>query len=155
MCFGGERRLGVRLRRARGGLMGRDEGKIATGRFRSQVSFLKVTALFWYFFLLNILSDVYLFIINYKKVSKKYFYAFSGVLVVSPAWLVRGKLSIPGNAWTILMVLFIVNCGLKVGNSFLHIFSRFLPFTDIDFLCLYFFSFTCAWDNRSTRSRVR
>ena len=28
MCFGGERRLGVRLRRARG-LMGRDEGKIA------------------------------------------------------------------------------------------------------------------------------
>ena len=30
MCFGGERRLGIRLRRARG-LMGRDEGKIATG----------------------------------------------------------------------------------------------------------------------------
>ena len=63
--------------------------------------------------------------------------------------------SIPGNAWTISMVLFIVNCGLKVGNSFLHIFSRFLSFTEIDFLCLYFFSFTCAWDNRSTRSRVR
>ena len=35
--------------RARGP-MGRDEGKIATGRFRSQVIFLKVTALFWYFF---------------------------------------------------------------------------------------------------------
>ena len=29
----GERRLGIRLRRALG-LMGRDEGKIATGRFR-------------------------------------------------------------------------------------------------------------------------
>ena len=37
MCFGGERRVGVRLRRARG-LMGRDEGKIATGRFRSNMA---------------------------------------------------------------------------------------------------------------------
>ena len=37
MCFGGERRVGVRLRRARG-LMGRDEGKIATGRFRSKMA---------------------------------------------------------------------------------------------------------------------
>ena len=41
MCFGGERRLGVRLRRAQG-LMGRDEGKIATGvvtgRFRSDMA---------------------------------------------------------------------------------------------------------------------
>ena len=41
------------------------------------------------------------------------------------------------------MVLFIVNCGLKVGNSFLNIFSRFLSFTEIlrtfDFLCLCFF----------------
>ena len=88
-----------------------------------QVVFLKITALFWYFFL-NILCDVYLFIINNKKVSKKCFYAFSGVLVVSPAWLVRGKLRIPGKAWTISMVLFIVNCGLKVGNSFLNIFCR-------------------------------
>ena len=87
----------------------------------------------------------YLFIIN-KKVSKKYFYAFSGVLVVSPAWLVRGKLRTPGKAWTTSMVLFIVNCGLKVGNSFLYSFSRFLPFTEIldtfDFLCLCFFSLT-------------
>ena len=31
MCFRGERRLGVRLRRAQG-VSGRDEGKIATGR---------------------------------------------------------------------------------------------------------------------------
>ena len=31
MCFGGERRLGVRLRRARG-LMGRDKGKIDPAR---------------------------------------------------------------------------------------------------------------------------
>ena len=43
----------------------------------------------------------------------------------------RGKLRIPGKAWTISMVLFIVNCGLKVGNSFLYIFSRFLSFTEI------------------------
>ena len=34
MCFGGERRLGVRLRRARG-LMGRDEGKIVMKYFLS------------------------------------------------------------------------------------------------------------------------
>ena len=44
------------------------------------------------------------------------------------------------------MVLFIVNCGLKVGNSFLYTFSRFLLFTEIldtfDFLCLCFFSLT-------------
>ena len=41
MCFGGERRLEVRLRRARG-LMGRDERKmatgVATGRFRSNMA---------------------------------------------------------------------------------------------------------------------
>ena len=43
----------------------------------------------------------------------------------------RGKLRIPGKAWTISMVLFIVNCELKVGNSFLYIFSRFLSFTEI------------------------
>ena len=75
-------------------------------------SFFKGNGIFLVFFLLNILCDVYLFIINNKKVRKKYFYAFSGVLVVSPAWLVRGKLRIPGKAWTISMVLFIVNCGV-------------------------------------------
>ena len=37
MCFGGERRVGGRLRRARG-VMGREEGKIATGRFRSNMA---------------------------------------------------------------------------------------------------------------------
>ena len=49
----------------------------------------------------------------------------------------------PAKACAISMVLFIVNCGLKVGNSFLYIFSRFLSFTEIlhtfDFLCLRFF----------------
>ena len=103
MCFWGERRLGVRLRRARG-LMGRDEGKIATSRFRSLETcksswrraglFFKGNGIFW----LSILCDVYLFIINNKKVSKKYFYAFSGILVVSPVVLVRGKLRIPYTA---------------------------------------------------------
>ena len=44
------------------------------------------------------------------------------------AWLVRGKLRIPGKAWTISMVLFIVKCGLKVGNSFLYIFFSFSLF---------------------------
>ena len=52
----------------------------------------------------------------------------------------------PAKAFAISMVLFIVNCGLKVGNSFLYIFSRFLSFTEIldtfDFLCLSFFNST-------------
>ena len=39
MCFGGERRLGVRLRRARG-LMERDEGKIANPIFKTYLTFL-------------------------------------------------------------------------------------------------------------------
>ena len=30
-------------------------------------------------------------LLTIKTGSKKYFYAFSGVLVVSPAWLVRGS----------------------------------------------------------------
>ena len=43
ICFGGERRLGVRLRHARG-LMGRDKGKIAMKNFLSvpKLSKLKV-----------------------------------------------------------------------------------------------------------------
>ena len=61
------------------------------------------------------------------------------------------------------MVLFIVNCGLKVGNSFLYIFSRFLHFTEIldtfDFLCLYFFSLTdlflCASETKKTTTTRR
>ena len=166
IVFWDERRLGIRLRCAQG-VMGRKEGKIATGRFRSLETckcsqrcagcFFKDDGTFLVFFFLNILCDVYLFIINNKKVSKKYFYAFSGVLVFSPAWLVRGKLRIPGKALAISMVLFIVNCGLKVGNSFLYIFSRFLSFTEIlhtfDFLCLCFFYsltdlFLCASETK-------
>ena len=58
------------------------------------------------------------------------------------------------------MVLFIVNCGLKVGNSFLYTFSRFLPFTEIldtfDFLCLCFFSLTdlflCASETKNNNN---
>ena len=108
------------------------------------------------------MTSIYL-LLTIKKVSKKYFYAFSGVLVVSPAWLVRGKLRIPGKAWTISMVLFIVICGLKVGNSFLYIFSRFLSFTEIldtfDFLCLCFFSLTglflCASETKKTTTTRR
>ena len=123
MIFWDERRLGIRLRHARG-LMGREEGKIATGSLRAG-PFFKDNGTFLVFFLLNILCDVYLFIIINKKVSKRYFYAFSGILVVSPAWLVRGKLRIPGKVWMISMVLFMVNCELKVGNSFLHIFLVF------------------------------
>ena len=76
----------------------------------------------------------------------------------------RGKLRIPGKAWTISMVLFIVNCGLKVGNSFLYIFSRFLSFTEIlhtfDFLCLCFFYsltdlFLCASETKKTTTTRR
>ena len=106
------------------------------------------------------MTSIYL-LLTIKKVSKKYFYAFSGVLVVLLAWLVRGKLRIPGKAWTISMVLFIVNCGLKVGNSFLYIFSRFLSFTEIlhtfDFLCLRFFYsltdlFLCASETKKNNN---
>ena len=57
--------------------MGRDEGKIATGRFRSQVSFLKVTALFWYFFFCSIsfLTFIYL-LLTIKKLAKSIFMPF-------------------------------------------------------------------------------
>ena len=66
-------------------------------------------------------------------------------------------------AWTISMVLFIVNCGLKVGNSFLYIFSRFLSFKEIldtfDFLCLCFFSLTdlflCDSESQKTTTTRR
>ena len=73
----------------------------------------------------------------------------------------HGKLRIPGKAWTISMVLFIVNCGLKVGNSFLYIFSRFLSFTEIlhtfDFLCLCFLYsltdlFLCASESKKKKT---
>ena len=61
------------------------------------------------------------------------------------------------------MVFFIVNCGLKVGNSFLYIFSRFLSFKEIldtfDFLCLCFFSLTdlflCASETKKTTTTRR
>ena len=74
----------------------------------------------------------------------------------------RGKLRIPGKAWAISMVLFILNCGLKVGNSFLYIFSRFLSFTEIlhtfDFLCLCFFYsltdlFLCASETKKNNNK--
>ena len=110
MCFEGERRVGVRLRPARG-LMGRDEGKISFAR-DVQVFFKgNSTFLVFFFCSISFVTSIYL-LLTIKKVSKKYFYAFSGVLVVSPAWLVRGKLRIPGKAWTISMVLFIVNCAV-------------------------------------------
>ena len=59
------------------------------------------------------------------------------------------------------MVLFIVNCGLKVGNSFLYIFSRFQSFTEIldtfGFLCLWFFSLTdlflCASETKTQQQQ--
>ena len=126
-----------------------------------QVFFFKVSALFWYSFCsISFVTSIYL-LLTIKKVSKKYFYAFSGVLVVSPAWLVCGKLRIPGKAWTISMVFFIVNCGLKVGNSFLYIFSRFLSFTEIldtfDVSCLCFFSlndlFLCASETKTQQQQ--
>ena len=119
-----------------------------------QVFFFKVSALFWYFFCsISFVTSIYL-LLTIKKVSKKYFYAFSGILVVSPAWLVCGKLRIPGKAWTISM-------GWRFGNSFLYIFSRFLSFTEIldtfDFLCLWFFSLTdlflCASETKTQQQQ--
>ena len=49
---------------------------------------------------------------------QKVFFAFCGVLVVSLAWCSRGK--IPGKAMLTISTVLLVNCGLKVGNSFLH-----------------------------------
>ena len=80
----GERRLGIRLRCARG-LIGREEGKIATGRFRSLQAckfsyrsaglffFFKVTALFWYFFC-TVSFVTFIYIIWPKKGNRKYFF---------------------------------------------------------------------------------
>ena len=68
----------------------------------------------------------------------------------------------PAKAFAISMVFFIVNCGLKVGNSFLYIFSRFLSFTEIlhtfDFLCLRFFYsltdlFLCASETKKKQQQ--
>ena len=50
--------------------------------------------------------------------SKKYFYAFCSVLVVSLAWYSLRK--IPGKAILTISTVLLVNCGLKVGNSFLY-----------------------------------
>ena len=41
-----------------------------------QVVFLKITALFWYFFFLNILCDVYFLLLIIKKLSKSIFMPF-------------------------------------------------------------------------------
>ena len=68
----------------------------------------------------------------------------------------------PAKAFAISMVLFIVNCGLKVCNSFLYIFSRFLSFTEIlhtfDFLCLCFLYsltdlFLCASESKKKKQQ--
>ena len=125
---------------------GRDEGKIATSRFRSletcrSFCFLKGNGTFLVFFFCSVSFETFIYLLlTLKTGSRKYFYAFSRVLVVSPAWLMHGKLRIPGKAWTISMVLFIVNCGLKVGNAFLYIFSRFLSFTDSRYVWLLMFA---------------
>ena len=56
-----------------------------------------------------------------------------------------------------------MNCGLKVGNSFLFIFSLFISLTEIldtfDFLCLCIFSLTdlflCASETKKTTTKKR
>ena len=63
----------------------------------------------------------FLFFLSIKKFSlwsKKYFYAFCSVLVVSLAWCSRRKN--PGKAMLTISTVLLVNCGLKVGNSFLY-----------------------------------
>ena len=88
------------------------------------------------------MTSIYL-LLTIKKLAKSIFMPFVAFLiVVSPAWLVRGKLRIPRKAWAISMVLFIVNCGLKVGNSFLYIFYRFLSLLQRFYIRLT--SYVCA-----------
>ena len=89
-----------------------------------QVVFLKVMALFLYFWCSKSFERLFLyFFLSIKKFSlwsKKYFYAFCGVLVVSLAWCARGK--IPLKAMLAILTVLLVNCGLKVGNCFLYFF---------------------------------
>lgn len=118
MCSCGKRRLGLGW--GARGLMERDEGSRA-GRF------FKGNGTFLVFFVLKILwAFISLFFLSIKKFSlwsKKYFYAFCGVLVVSLAWCARGK--IPLKAMLAILTVLLVNCGLKVGNCFLYFFSFF------------------------------
>ena len=65
--------------------------------------------------------SLFLSIKTFSLWSKKYFYAFCGVLVVSLAWCSRGK--IPGKALLTISTVLLGNCGLKVGNSFSLFFS--------------------------------
>ena len=91
--------------------------------------FFKVTALFLYFLCSKSFGRLFLsFFLSIKKFSlwsKKYFYAFCSVLVVSLAWCSRRKN--PGKAMLTISTVVLVNCGLKVGNSFLF-FSLSLGF---------------------------
>ena len=84
--------------------------------------FFKVTALFLYFLCSKSFGRLFLsFFLSIKKFSlwsKKYFYAFCIVLVVSLAWCSRRKN--PGKAMLTISTVLLVNCGLKVGNSFLY-----------------------------------
>ena len=62
--------------------------------------------------------SLFLSIKTFSLWSKKYFYAFCGVLVVSLAWCSRGK--IHRKALLTISTVLLGNCGLKVGNSFLY-----------------------------------
>ena len=106
-------KIEVRLRRA---------GTHGKGMKAGQVVFFKVTALFLYFLCSKSFGRLFIsFFLSIKKFSlwsKKYFYAFCSVLVVSLAWCSRRKN--PGKAMLTISTVLLVNCGLKVGNSFLY-----------------------------------
>ena len=103
-------KIGVRLRRA---------GTHGKGMKAGQVVFF---SLFLYFLCSKSFGRLFLsFFLSIKKFSlwsKKYFYAFCSVLVVSLAWCSRRKN--PGKAMLTISTVLLVNCGLKVGNSFLY-----------------------------------
>ena len=103
-----------------------------------QVLFLKIMALFWYFFCsISFVKSIYLLLSIKKSCLFWHISHFAGMACAREAKDSRESIS---------TVLFIVNCELKVGNSFLHIFSHFLSFTEIldtfDFFCLRCFSLT-------------
>ena len=103
-----------------------------------QVLFLKIMALFWYFFCsISFVKSIYLLLSIKKSCLFWHFSHFAGMACAREAKDSRESIS---------TVLFIVNCELKVGNSFLHTFSHFLSFTEIldtfDFFCLRCFSLT-------------
>ena len=109
--------------------MGRDKGIMATGRFR----FIEPCKLPWSragtihkgngTFLVFLWSKSFVtFILIFLLKKNSFLYVAKSICYAdSPAWRARWK--IPGKAMLTISTVLTVNCGLKVGNSFLYFFS--------------------------------